>query len=827
MRPLRAGAGEAVVDLPIGHSTAGYAQTSVLAFKFPKNDPGSPFADLFPATRGMQSAPKAKALVLDNGAQRLAIVKIDAIFTTDVLLAKTVQLARERLHRDYANRIILSATHTHGAGCRFATSLRVKLLQSEKGWRQDAVGHGVDSFNPESVNRMAASIVEALGRAEEALQPAALGYARGTNTDAHHDRRCQDDALYGAGNIDDTLAVIRVDAVDEATGASTAPLAVLYNFAMHGTTYGEYNANLSIDAPGTTELKLEERFGKPITAMFMQGTAGDVSPSGDGDGSQRMEDIGYRLAESAFRLYNAVTLPAGSDPDAAAVVPLTRDLPMRLKSRRIPLNHDLLGYAHNEFYDDGAILCMMGVNDDCPAPGADGKPGDVTPINPSSGGRCLGIGLPGQGKYHTDIFAAELGPLTLVTVPGEPVSEIGRLIRAGAKQAGLGEVLVYGYAQDHNGYILMPDDWLRGGYEPTISYWGWKFAPYLVEQEIDMLTELAGGAPRHRYAAPRVRYPSTVTVPAPAAPGAVAPAIEAGLPAAVTRMTAVTLRWQGGDPVLGLPHVTIERRIRDEWGPLLRNGWRPVDNHGYEIVTQYDGAPSYATFKRAREIDPQGPDRWGVGKWRPEHRWLAQWGVPAWVPVGTYRFKIEGETVTEAGGAPAPFALTSAAFQIGPRAGLTTVNACDADADGTLDSTGDYFRVTTDAAGVHVSLAAFYPQAEPRWEQVYSGGGQQVGNFRLWSERGSARFPVAGEIVGQVTVKRDGLKVGVIPLPWRNAGGTAKLPAACPGDVRLPAATGDFAWAGPGAYTVEYLAGDVADVYGNALAPRVSAAFAH
>ena len=70
-------------------------------------------------------------------------------------------------------------------------------------------------------------------------------------------------------------------------------------------------------------------------------------------------------------------------------------------------------------------------------------------------------------------------------------------------------VLPVGYAQDHYGYLLEEDDWLRGGYEPTVSAYGWKFGPYLLAQLEDFVAtidgpqeapDLAGGARRRRRA---------------------------------------------------------------------------------------------------------------------------------------------------------------------------------------------------------------------------------------------------------------------------------------------------------------------------------------
>lgn len=820
LRPLRAGAGEALINLPVGHSTAGYAQSEVLAYQKPKNDPGSPFADLFPATRGVQSAPKAKAVLLDNGQTVFALVRIDAIFTTDVLVARATELAAERLGLDLRGKLLVNATHTHDAGCRFATSMVVELLETERGWRQDAIGHGVDSFNPDSLNRVAGSIVNAIGAAQAAMKPAALGYARTESTDGSRDRRCQDDALYGKDKIDRDIRLIRIDEVDEETGETTAPLAVLVNFAMHGTVYGDSNRNLSVDAPGLVEYKLEERFAERINVLYMQGAAGDVSPGGAGDGSQRMEDVGYRVAAQAHALYNAVTGGA----EAAVIFPLSREVPIRVAARRIPLRHDLLGYADDEFFKDGAMLCAVGVNDECPAPDASGNPVDVPPLSTTSNGRCVGVGVEGKGKYHTDLMVAQVGPLTIASVPGEPVAEIGRRVAAAGKELGLNEVLVYGYAQDHNGYILMPDDWLRGGYEPTITEWGWKFAPYMLEQQADLMRELATGAPAKKYAVPRVKYPDVTTPPTPAVPGREMPVLRTAPEGAHARFSALTVAWYGGDPVLGLPRVGVEVRQGGKFVPLRYNGWRPVNNAGYEIQTQYSSDPSYATFKTRRDIF--GEDIvWGEGKWVPSHQWSARWEVPAWAPAGEYRLRVMGTYVGAVDGEPVDYDLATEPFTVAPAVNLATGNPCDADGNGSLDSSQDYFTVTTDPTGLTVRLTGFYPQAEPVWDEVFNGGGHQTGNFRLWSERGTARYPVAGALQGKVKLKKDGTVVAEADLVWHEPPGTGKLAPLCPNKPDAPHAEAKFTWNGSGTYEAMYDAGDVSDAYGNALTAAVSAAY--
>ncbi len=785
--PLQAGAGEALIDLPVGHSTAGYMQTRELAFEFPEDEPGSPFADLFPASRGTVAPPKAKALLLDNRAERLAIVRIDAIFSTDVLVERIVTLAQAELGLNLRGRLLLSATHTHAGGARFATSMRVKLLDHLEGWRQDAVGHGVDSFNPESVDRLARSAVAALRQARESLGPAALGYARGERTDATRDRRCVDNEMYGEGNIDQAVRLVRIDRVNE-EGQSSGALAVLVNFAMHGTVFGGHNHRLSVDAPGYLEKKLEERFDSPVTVMFLQGTAGDVAPGGEGRGTQRMEDAGYRVAEEAFRLFRAVT----GAVEAEAVEPLSTEVPLQVKTRRIPLNHALLGYETGEFYPDGGMLCQM-ANQSCPARKA-------TPTGVS----CLGVAHEGEGKYHTDIAAARVGPLTLLTIPGEPVSEVGRRLHAHAEELGLGETLLLGYAQDHNGYILMPDDWLSGGYEPTISYWGWKFAPWLIEQEADLLRELHTGKAAAKQVPPRVQLPPIEYEPVAATASSQVPAVY-GEPATwYSRFEAVDVAFSGGDPALGLPIATVERKVGDAWQSLNFRDWRAVSNAGLDMATDYEASPTYLENPEATVRD---------------HRWQVRWDIPAWVPKGDYRMRISGTALASGTSESEGYELLTRTFRVEPSAALSTHNGYDSDGNGTLDAAGDFFQVVENAGKLDIRVTAFFPQQAPEWDER---GEHQIGNFRLYSERGTPAYSHAGRLTGTVVIEHAGVAIDTLTLGWVDDGSTDKLSALAPDSNELPRLEGVFDIPGEatGNLTVRFATGDIADSWGNQVPGR-------
>ena len=53
-------------------------------------------------------------------------------------------------------------------------------------------------------------------------------------------------------------------------------------------------------------------------------------------------------------------------------------------------------------------------------------------------------------------------------------------------ELGYDNVILGDYAQDHEGYLLIPEDWLLGGYETNINLWGPLQAEYLMEQNLEM-----------------------------------------------------------------------------------------------------------------------------------------------------------------------------------------------------------------------------------------------------------------------------------------------------------------------------------------------------
>jgi neutral ceramidase len=90
------------------------------------------------------------------------------------------------------------------------------------------------------------------------------------------------------------------------------------------------------------------------------------------------------------------------------------------------------------------------------------------------------------------IVAFRIGKLAVVGVPGEPTSILGRQIKDAGRRMGFSSVLVCSHVNGWMGYILDPDDYDRGGYEATLSFYGRDEGAKVVEAGIVALKELSG-----------------------------------------------------------------------------------------------------------------------------------------------------------------------------------------------------------------------------------------------------------------------------------------------------------------------------------------------
>ncbi|MCW5980742.1 MAG: neutral/alkaline non-lysosomal ceramidase N-terminal domain-containing protein [Bryobacteraceae bacterium] len=115
------------------------------------------------------------------------------------------------------------------------------------------------------------AIVEARGRLEPARLASGIGFSM-----ANINRRARDpEGRISLGMnpdrpADRQIGLIRLERPDG------SPIALIANYAMHGTALGAKNTSISGDAPGAVTAYVEEKLGAP--ALFINGAAGDMAP---------------------------------------------------------------------------------------------------------------------------------------------------------------------------------------------------------------------------------------------------------------------------------------------------------------------------------------------------------------------------------------------------------------------------------------------------------------------------------------------------------------------------------------------------------------------
>ena len=232
--------------------------------------------------------------------------------------------------------------------------------------------------------------------------------------------------------VDHDLVVLKV------VTDTDRPLAVLWNYAIHGTMLGTRNLELSGDVMGMASRRVETMLGVP--AVFVNGAVGDVSP----------ERHGRAEAEAAAETLASAVREVWTRTRAAATQRLL------LAERRVKLPAPRLSLRN----------CL----------------GGWTPS-------WLSVPLDGAFPRHARLIAGLLGDAAWVAIPGELQSDLGREIkgRAGARAR---HAFVAGVSNGYTGYFVTAADYAQVAYVTCGSLYGREAGPYIAKSAGDLLANL-------------------------------------------------------------------------------------------------------------------------------------------------------------------------------------------------------------------------------------------------------------------------------------------------------------------------------------------------
>lgn len=206
-----------------------------------------------------------RVLVLDDGSTTFCLISSDICLVSPAEYDRVAARVQQELGIEPQN-LWWTVTHTHSAPEVGPPGLPEVFMSEryEHEWDREYTGLVED--------RLVSSIETALA----SLVPARLGIGWG-HSNANINRRAIGPdgraslGLNPDGPVDRRIGLIRVDHRD-----SDQPLALVANYAIHGTVLGQPHTEISGDAPGIVSAYVEEQIGAPM--LFVNGAAGNIAP---------------------------------------------------------------------------------------------------------------------------------------------------------------------------------------------------------------------------------------------------------------------------------------------------------------------------------------------------------------------------------------------------------------------------------------------------------------------------------------------------------------------------------------------------------------------
>ncbi|MCL5273206.1 MAG: neutral/alkaline non-lysosomal ceramidase N-terminal domain-containing protein [Chloroflexi bacterium] len=379
-------------------------------------------ARIYPTT-GVHDPIMARALLLDDGHTRLALVTCDVIGFTPAAVADL----RHRIARKSsipALNILISCTHTHSGPATMPFRGVMGIIDAD--WLAEAERR----------------IVELVVSLPAALKPARFAHASARVGNIGYNRQDQ------AHAVDEELNVLAFDAVEG------APLATLVNYATHPVVLGPDNLLFSADYPGEVSRCLSERRGG--IGLYLQGACGDIDPvvyrergwgSGTFDDTRR---IGETLVDAAVAALNDA---AWSSEVALRVTSKMLEVPLDQPPTPQALQGLVAGFESDRQKAQASADVMRE------------KVADAMLDWAHELEEALAAGTL-QQVLPSELFVASINDVRLIAAPFEPYTDIGLQVKAALQPL---RVLFAGYANGLYGYC--PTAWAKdqGGYGPDDS----------------------------------------------------------------------------------------------------------------------------------------------------------------------------------------------------------------------------------------------------------------------------------------------------------------------------------------------------------------------
>lgn len=360
----------------------------------------------------------AKALVLSDGQRKFALVTIDMLGLSPSIKPAVVEL----LANDgwTAPQLLLLPSHSH-------TSIEMNAVNPPNTFDIPQIG----IHNPRVYEFLVDRLAQVIRDAGRELVPVTIGTSAAQIEGWNRNRR-------NSPELDRDLTVMRVDRLDG------RPLAVFVNFTAHPTFMNARDMLFSGDWPGHLQRTLEALIGDGVVAMYSNGAEGDQSvvarPDSGDSRWEKAERYGRDLGVVAWKQWSRTRTE--------------RDVAFDYRRHTIQLPQRTW---HPDFKKTGGA--EYGLTED-----------------------LLREMLPRLFPAAVDSVSLRVGDLVVIGVPGEMTARLGLEVKDRARdKSGAAHPVIGGLADVWISYILPPEEYDRGGYEASVSFYGATLGPTIVE----------------------------------------------------------------------------------------------------------------------------------------------------------------------------------------------------------------------------------------------------------------------------------------------------------------------------------------------------------
>ncbi len=374
---------------------------------FPDLDPFNDHT-YFRPSEGTSDPLYARSLVMDNGLERLCIITIDACGSDGELVDLAHRKAANQGFSIPKEKVLFCASHTHsGPGA----------MSNKRLWVYAGADLCVNRVREEFTDRIAESMV----KAERNMVPAHIGIGIDSVGGVTRNRRADISPHLVVSDVDTQLGIIRVDDLNG------TPLATVWNFAIHGTSYGDGNLKYSADNMGVVSAFVEQAVGG--VALFINGSEGDIAPD------RSISEIGTIIGNAIINKRPSITVQSWVELETAHEIVNFGNPQIDATLQRVQsITHGELDFL--EFME-------------------------AYGINPGATFTMSNRWLENEFRFQ----AVRMGRTLLCSVPGEPIYSLGKLIKEDAEGMGYDHAFVCSLANNHMGYITTREEYEVCGYE--------------------------------------------------------------------------------------------------------------------------------------------------------------------------------------------------------------------------------------------------------------------------------------------------------------------------------------------------------------------------